>query len=86
MTTQVRQVAANETAAQTLAREREYDAAALREEMFEPFSHRTDRGDSSGLGLSIARATVEAHVCSLEYHEGRGGEQHRFVVSLPQPA
>jgi K+-sensing histidine kinase KdpD len=56
-----------------------------REEMFEPFSHRTERADSSGLGLSIARAIVEAHGGTLEYRDGRDGEQHRFVVSLPQP-
>ena len=56
-----------------------------RDEMFEPFSHRTDRNDSSGLGLSIARAIVEAHGGSLEYRPPRPSEQHRFVVTLPQP-
>jgi signal transduction histidine kinase len=56
-----------------------------REEMFEPFSHRTDRTDSSGLGLSIARAIVEAHGGTLEYRPPQPSEQHRFVVTLPQP-
>ena len=59
--------------------------AEYRDEMFEPFSHRTERNDSSGLGLSIARAIVEAHGGTLEYHPPRDSEQHRFVVTLPQP-
>jgi K+-sensing histidine kinase KdpD len=54
------------------------------DEMFEPFSHRTDRSDSSGLGLPIARAIVEAHGGTLEYRPADGESSHRFVVTLPQ--
>jgi K+-sensing histidine kinase KdpD len=58
--------------------------AEYRDEMFEPFSHRTDRSDSSGLGLSIARAIVEAHGGTLVYLPPLEGQRHQFVVTLPQ--
>jgi signal transduction histidine kinase len=58
-------------------------AAEYAEEMFLPFSHRSERTDSSGLGLPIARAIVEAHGGTLVYRAGGGGERHSFVVTLP---
>ena len=56
------------------------------EEMFEPFSHRSDRSDSTGLGLSIARAIVEAHGGTLTYVASAAGKPHRFSVRLPDAA
>jgi signal transduction histidine kinase len=58
-------------------------ASDFEDEMFLPFSHRGGRGDSSGLGLAISRAIVEAHGGSLDYEAGGGSESHQFVVELP---
>jgi K+-sensing histidine kinase KdpD len=52
------------------------------EEMFEVFSHDGGRSDSTGLGLPIARAIVEAHGGSLDYVSPADGA-HQFVVTLP---
>jgi K+-sensing histidine kinase KdpD len=60
--------------------------AEYAEEIFLPFARRSDRSDSTGLGLPIARAIVEAHGGSLVYLPARGGERHQFVVSLPRDA
>jgi signal transduction histidine kinase len=46
-------------------------------------SARSGRNDSSGLGLAISRAIVDAHGGSLEYREAGRGESHQFVVELP---
>jgi two-component system phosphate regulon sensor histidine kinase PhoR len=53
------------------------------EEIFLPFSRRSDRADSTGLGLAIARAIVEAHGGTLVYLSAGEGERHQFVVTLP---
>ncbi len=53
------------------------------DEMFDPFAHRSDRTDSTGLGLSIARAIVRAHGGTLTYLPPEPGRTHQFAVSLP---
>jgi two-component system, OmpR family, sensor kinase len=54
----------------------------LREHIFERFVRGAgDRGSSSGLGLSIVRAVVEAHGGSVVLEDTRRGA--RFVVRLP---
>jgi len=58
-------------------------AQDFQEELFLPFAHRSRRNDSSGLGLAISRAIVDAHGGSLEYREAGRGESHQFVVELP---
>jgi K+-sensing histidine kinase KdpD len=54
------------------------------EEIFLPFSRRSDRADSTGLGLAIARAIVEAHGGTLVYLPAGEAERHQFVVTLPK--
>ena len=61
-------------------------AADYADEMFLPFSHRSDRSDSTGLGLPISRAIVEAHGGTLVYIPATAGERHQFVVRLPRVA
>jgi K+-sensing histidine kinase KdpD len=56
------------------------------DEVFLPFAHRSDRTDSTGLGLAIARAIVEAHGGQLLYLPPAAGRQHQFVIVLPRPA
>jgi K+-sensing histidine kinase KdpD len=56
------------------------------QDIFEPFSHASTRADSTGLGLSIARAVAEAHGGSLRYEPASTGRTHRFVLQLPAPA
>ena len=58
----------------------------LEEEMFEAFVHGATRPDSSGLGLPIARAIVEAHGGTLIYISPDGDHAHQFVVTLPTAA
>lgn len=51
-------------------------------ELFMPFARFSDRSDSTGLGLAICRAIVEAHGGSIEY--GREPEgRTRFSVWVP---
>jgi two-component system sensor histidine kinase ChvG len=43
-------------------------------------------GNHSGLGLAIARATIEGHggtITAEDRHGGRGGA--RFVITFPEP-
>jgi K+-sensing histidine kinase KdpD len=56
------------------------------DEVFMPFAHRSDRTDSTGLGLSIARAIVEAHGGQLLYLRPTASRRHQFVIVLPQAA
>jgi signal transduction histidine kinase len=53
------------------------------DEVFLPFAHRSDRADSTGLGLSIARAIVEAHGGQLLYLPPTASQRHQFVIVLP---
>jgi K+-sensing histidine kinase KdpD len=59
--------------------------AGREEELFQPFAYDSDRTDSTGLGLPIARAIVEAHGGSLLYHRPTSSASHRFEVKLPTP-
>jgi signal transduction histidine kinase len=58
--------------------------AELREKVFERFYRGTsDRGGSSGLGLSIVRAVAESHQGTVALEEPLDGRGARFVVRLP---
>jgi signal transduction histidine kinase len=57
----------------------------LREHVFERFVRgEGDRGNSSGLGLSIVRAVAESHGGRVDLEDARPGA--RFVVHLPRAA
>jgi signal transduction histidine kinase len=56
----------------------------LRDRVFERFFRgSSDRGGSSGLGLSIVRAVAESHEGSVVLEEPLDGRGARFVVRLP---
>jgi two-component system OmpR family sensor kinase len=56
----------------------------LRERVFERFYRgSSDRGGSSGLGLSIVRAVAESHEGSVVLEEPLDGRGARFVVRIP---
>ena len=55
-------------------------------ELFVPFARWGSRGDSTGLGLAIARGIVHAHGGTLYYRPGGGDAEHAFVVTLPRDA
>jgi two-component system, OmpR family, sensor kinase len=56
----------------------------LREKVFERFYRgSSDRGGSSGLGLSIVRAVAESHQGSVTLEEPLDGRGARFVVRIP---
>ena len=58
----------------------------LREKVFERFFRgSSDRGGSSGLGLSIVRAVTESHHGTVELEPPLDGRGARFVVRLPGP-
>ncbi len=52
--------------------------------LFTPFSRWSERSDSSGLGLAIARGLVNAHGGTLEYITAAAGRPHAFTVALPR--
>jgi K+-sensing histidine kinase KdpD len=54
------------------------------DEVFRPFAHRSARTDSTGLGLAIARAIVEAHGGQLLYLPPTASRRHQFVIVLPR--
>jgi K+-sensing histidine kinase KdpD len=54
------------------------------DEVFRPFAHRSARTDSTGLGLAIARAIVEAHGGQLRYLPPTASRRHQFVIVLPK--
>jgi signal transduction histidine kinase len=54
---------------------------ALRERVFEPFV--SGRPGGTGLGLAVARRTVERHGGTIAFEEGAQGGA-RFVIRLPQ--
>jgi two-component system sensor histidine kinase KdpD len=56
-------------------------APADRERIFEPFS-RGEGSTSSGIGLAICRAIVEAHGGTLSVDDANGGGA-QFVFTLP---
>jgi two-component system, OmpR family, sensor kinase len=59
----------------------------LRDRIFERFVRgASDRGGSSGLGLSIVRAVAENHGGRVELAPARDGGGARFVVHLPAAA
>jgi signal transduction histidine kinase len=56
----------------------------LHEKVFERFFRgSSDRGGSSGLGLSIVRAVTESHAGSVRLEPPLDGRGARFVVRLP---
>jgi two-component system OmpR family sensor kinase len=56
----------------------------LRDKVFERFFRgSSDRGGSSGLGLSIVRAVTESHEGSVQLEPPLDGRGARFVVRLP---
>jgi signal transduction histidine kinase len=56
----------------------------LRGRVFERFVRgASDRGGSSGLGLSIVRAVAETHGGSVRLEDSASGRGARFVVRLP---
>jgi two-component system OmpR family sensor kinase len=56
----------------------------LRDKVFERFFRgSSDRGGSSGLGLSIVRAVTESHLGSVQLEPPLDGRGARFVVRLP---
>jgi two-component system OmpR family sensor kinase len=56
----------------------------LRDKVFERFFRgSSDRGGSSGLGLSIVRAVTESHMGSVQLEPPLDGRGARFVVRLP---
>jgi two-component system, OmpR family, sensor kinase len=57
---------------------------ALHDKVFERFYRgSSDRGGSSGLGLSIVRAVTESHLGSVRLEPPLDGRGARFVVRLP---
>jgi two-component system, OmpR family, sensor kinase len=55
--------------------------ASIREEVFAPFIRAGDAPNSTGLGLAVVRAVVEAHGGQVELETGPGGT--RFHLHLP---
>jgi K+-sensing histidine kinase KdpD len=55
---------------------------AQREQIFEPF-HRGQDSRSSGLGLAICKAIVEAHRGHISVEDAPGGHGSRFLLTLP---
>ena len=56
----------------------------LREKVFERFFRgSSDRGGSSGLGLSIVRAVTQSHAGTVTLEPPLDGRGARFVVRLP---
>jgi signal transduction histidine kinase len=53
-------------------------------DLFVPFARWSQRPDSSGLGLAIARRLAEAHGGSLDYRPPSDGVPHAFVLTLPR--
>ncbi len=54
----------------------------IRERVFEPFFTTKPRGRGTGLGLSLVRATVQAHGGTVRVERGAAGGA-RFVIELP---
>jgi K+-sensing histidine kinase KdpD len=53
------------------------------EEIFLPFLRFSTHGDSTGIGLSVSRAIVEAHGGTLRYRRATDRERHAFVIAIP---
>jgi len=54
------------------------------EHLFVPFARWSERSDSSGLGLAIAKRIAEAHGGTLVYRAAENGSPHAFVLELPR--
>jgi signal transduction histidine kinase len=53
-------------------------------QLFQPFASFSQLPDSTGLGLAVTRAVVEAHRGTIRYRAADGTRPHAFVVRLPQ--